>query len=73
MACSGENTRPIASMSWLRCTTRIASGIASPFAWVGKPVPFQRSNVKRSASRTPGPKSSRCTSMSATSQPDAKL
>ena len=55
MACSGENTRAMASMSWLRCTTRIASGIASPFAWVGKPLPFQRSNVKRSASRTSGP------------------
>ena len=34
-AWSGEKRRPIASMSWLRCTTRIASGIASPCAWVG--------------------------------------
>src|ERR1019366_442108 len=42
-------------------------------AWVGKPVPFHRSNVKRRASRTPGPKSSRCASMSATSHPDLKL
>ena len=25
-------------MSWLRCTTRIASGIASPCAWVGEAV-----------------------------------
>src|SRR5579864_4905760 len=60
-------------MSWLRWTTRIASGIASPLAWVGKPLPFQRSNVNASASRTPGSKSSRWTSMSATSHPDAKL
>ena len=52
---------------------RIGSGIASPSAWVGKPLPFQRSNVKASDSRTPGPKSSRSTSMSATSQPDVKL
>ena len=34
-ACSGEKRRPIASMSWLRCTTRIASGIASRSAWAG--------------------------------------
>ena len=43
---SGENSRPCASMSWLRCTTRMASGISSPLASVGKPVPFHRSNVK---------------------------
>ena len=33
-ACSGENSRPIASMSWLTWTIRIGSGIASPpHAW----------------------------------------
>ena len=52
---------------------RIGSGIASPLTCFGKPLPFQRSNVQASASRTLGPKSSRTTSMSATSQPDAKL
>ena len=73
MAWSGEKSRPIASMSWLRCTTRIGSGIASPLVWAGKPLPFQRSNVWASASRTSGPKSSRPTRMSATSHPDEKL
>jgi hypothetical protein len=48
-------------------------GIASPFACAGKPLPFQRSKVKRSASRTGAPKSRRWTSMSATSHPDLKL
>ena len=46
-------------MSWLTCTTRIGSGIVSPPTCLGKPFPFQRSNVNESASRTPGPKSSR--------------
>ena len=60
-------------MSWLRCTTRIASGMASPATWAGNPLPFHRSNVHASASRTPGGKPSRWTSMSATSQPEEKL
>ena len=33
-------------MSWLRWTTRIGSGIASPFTWLGWPFPFQHSNVQ---------------------------
>ena len=70
---SGEKRRPIASMSWLRWTIRIGSGIASPLTCRGNPLPFQRSNVQASASRMLGPKSSLTTSMSATSQPEAKL
>ena len=49
---SMPSMRARTSSSWLSWAIRIGRGMAVPLAPVGRPVPFQRSNVAASAART---------------------